>query len=349
MSNTKKILHDVIQSLIDSDNLEHIRNSINHIINNFDEYFSNDSSFDINLEKNYFTEELLQIVNTYSLERTRYYLKRFHKSLVSVRTSKINDINLNKWKQYKNIITDSLWIMDRRDNTGGHNASYWGNFIPQIPNQLLQRYTKKKDWVLDPFAGSGTTLIESIRLNRNALGIELSPLVTEIAKKNIFSSLPDKNYPTIIIEQGDSTTIDFNSILSKHNIDSFQFALLHPPYWDIIKFSDEENDLSNSKNLEDFLNFFGSVIDNITPVLDSNRYLAVVIGDKYTNGEWIPLGFYVMQKVLERNYKLKSTIVKNFEETRAKRSQKELWRYRALAGGFYVFKHEYIFIFQKGK
>jgi len=45
--------------------------------------------------------------------------------------------------------------------------------------------------------------------------------------------------------------------------------------------------------------------------------------------------------------KLKSIVVKNFEETRGKRNQKELWRYRALVGGFYVFKHEYIFIFQK--
>jgi hypothetical protein len=39
--------------------------------------------------------------------------------------------------------------------------------------------------------------------------------------------------------------------------------------------------------------------------------------------------------------------VKNFEETRAKRHQKALWRYRALQGGFYIFKHEYIFVFQK--
>jgi len=43
-----------------------------------------------------------------------------------------------------------------------------------------------------------------------------------------------------------------------------------------------------------------------------------------------------MQEVLKRNYVLKSIIVKNFEETRAKRNQQELWRYRALAGGFYI-------------
>jgi len=37
----------------------------------------------------------------------------------------------------------------------------------------------------------------------------------------------------------------------------------------------------------------------------------------------------------------------NFQETKGKRSQKELWRYRAIVGGFYVFKHEYVFLFQK--
>ncbi|HMA99750.1 MAG TPA: DNA methyltransferase, partial [Spirochaetota bacterium] len=42
-----------------------------------------------------------------------------------------------------------------------------------------------------------------------------------------------------------------------------------------------------------------------------------------------------------------SIIVKNFDDTSAKRGSNELWRYRALAGNFYIFKHEYIFIFQK--
>ena len=83
------------------------------------------------------------------------------------------------------------------------------------------------------------------------------------------------------------------------------------------------------------------------PLLDKGRYFALVIGDKYSKGEWIPLGFYAMQEVLKRGYKLKSIIVKNFDETKGKMTQKELWRYRALAGGFYIFKHEYIFLFKK--
>ncbi len=75
--------------------------------------------------------------------------------------------------------------------------------------------------------------------------------------------------------------------------------------------------------------------------------MAVVIGDKYCNGEWIPLGFETMNEVLKRDFVLKSIIVKNFKQTKAKRGQEALWRYRALLGGFYVFKHEYIFLFKK--
>jgi hypothetical protein len=82
-------------------------------------------------------------------------------------------------------------------------------------------------------------------------------------------------------------------------------------------------------------------------VLDEGRYLAVVIGDKYSGREWIPLGFLSMQETLKHGFKLKSVIVKNFNQTKGKRNQEELWRYRALVGGFYVFKHEYVFLFQK--
>ncbi len=69
---------------------------------------------------------------------------------------------------------------------------------------------------------------------------------------------------------------------------------------------------------------FGEVIDNVTPYLEKGRYFVLVIGDKYSKGEWIPLGFYTMQEILKRNYLLKSIIVKNFEETRGKRNQKRI-------------------------
>ena len=263
-----------------------------------------------------------------------------------MKKKKINDLDLTRWKQYTDILTDSLWIFDKRDTSGSHLGWYWGNFIPQIPYQMMKRYTKRNDWVLDCFLGSGTTLIESKRLGRNSIGIELNPKVVDEAKKYIDAE-PNKFNVISEILMGDSSKIDLKLILNKYNINQVQLLIMHPPYHDIIKFSDDKNDLSNANDINTFLQMFGEVIDNMTPFLEKRRYLILVIGDKYSKGEWIPLGFYCMNEILKRPYILKCIIVKNFEETRAKRNQKNLWKYRALKGGFYVFKHEYIMIFQK--
>lgn len=315
-----------------------------------------------NGDENYIISEFEQILETQTLERTKYYVKRLKKGLTEEKTGKINDLNLNRWKQLENIITESLWIFDKRDRSGVHNGSYWGNFVPQIPHQLMLRYTKKNDWVVDPFAGSGTTLLECQRLGRNGLGVELQPIVAsktnDLLKKgwrnedlDLFTSQSSKigrnEKVTTVVEVGDSTEVDFGKLLKKHRAKSAQLLILHPPYHDIIKFSENPKDLSNAGSTDAFLEMFGKVVDQVFPILDEKRFMAVVIGDKYSGGEWIPLGFRVMDEVLKRKFRLKSIIVKNFEETKGKKNQKELWRYRALVGGFYIFKHEYILLFQK--
>ena len=82
--------------------------------------------------------------------------------------------------------------------------------------------------------------------------------------------------------------------------------------------------------------------------LQPGRFAVLVIGDKYTNGELIPLGFNCMQKMNEVGFKTKSIIVKSIEgNEKAKGRDGNLWRYRALAGGFNIFKHEYVMVFTR--
>lgn len=261
--------------------------------------------------------------------------------------ARYNDLDPKKWKEYEDIITDSLWLIDKRDNSGAHSGDYHGNFVPQIPRQLFTRYTKKGDWILDPFAGSGTSLIEAQRMERNSIGIELLP---QVAKK-AYEAIQTEHKQNIVskIITGDSRNIDLSELLSIFQIKKVQFIIMHPPYWDIIKFSDNKNDLSNALTLGDFLDAFGEIIDNTSKYLERYRYLACVIGDKYMNGQVVPLGFRCMNKFLEKGFLLKAILVKNFGETRGKAGTQGIWRYRAIANDFYIFKHEYIFVFKKLK
>jgi SAM-dependent methyltransferase len=292
-------------------------------------------------------DRLGQVAAAHTPERARYYLERLERSLTKVRSDGISDINLNRWQEYTDIITDSLWLFERRDSSGVHCADYWGNFVPQIPYQMMRRYTQPGEWVLDTFAGAGTTLIEGRRLGRNTIGIELQPEVAERAR-SLIALEPCPGGPTLAeMVTADSCTVDLHALLAGYGRRSVQLVIMHPPYLDIIKFSDDPRDLSNSGSVEAYLERMRRLTANVSQVLDEGRYLVLVIGDKYAAGEWIPLGFRTMDVVMQMGFSLKSIIVKNFEGTTAKRTQKALWRYRALAGGFYVFKHEYVFIFRR--
>lgn len=256
-----------------------------------------------------------------------------------------NDLNLNNWKESE-IWTDSLWIIPERDKTGKHTGFYHGNFVPQIPRQMILRYTKKNDVVFDPFLGSGTTAYEAESLNRNFIGIDIQKNLVDYVGKNIETK---KNFFYLVA--GDSTKANtFEKIketLKNHKKKNVQLAILHPPYADIIKFSNLKDDLSNAKSLKEFLEKFVEVLKNTIDILENGRYLVIVIGDKYSAGKWIPLGFYCMNEAQKLNLTLKSVIIKNIAGNRGKQNKEAIWRYRALTSDYYIFKHEYILVFKK--
>ena len=192
--------------------------------------------------------------------------------------------------------------------------------------------------------GSGTSIIEAINMDRNSIGIELQENIVE----NVYSRLSQvNNNSKYILFQGDSANLNIEQKLKQSAVERVQFIIYHPPYWDIIKFSDNKDDLSNATSLHNFLDKFSQVVDNTSKILEKNRYCALVIGDKYANSQIIPLGYYCMNLFLEKNFLLKAIVVKNFDETKGKSGTKGIWRYRALASDFYIFKHEYIFVFKK--
>jgi DNA methylase len=257
---------------------------------------------------------------------------------------KHNDLDLEKWKEL-DINTDSLWLIKERDKSGKHENIYHGNFIPQIPNQLIRRYSKKGETVFEPFMGSGTTLFECENLDRKYIGFDINnQIVDAVLKKS-------DNTETAFIKTCnslDSKEVDenFSIAFQQLHTKSLQFILMHPPYLDIVKFTDNKDDLSQISNLKEFIGKFRIVCENSLKFLEKDRYFAIVIGDVYKNSEVLPLAFYCMDMIKRSfNVKLKGTIIKNIEGNRGKIGQGRIWKYRALNSDYFIFKHEYIFVF----
>lgn len=258
---------------------------------------------------------------------------------------KFNDLDLINWKSI-DLNMDSLWVIPERKKGGKHDNFYHGNFIPQIPEHFIKRYTKKWGWVFDPFLWSATTAIECEELGRNIIGIDIQDSLVERAKKLIHSKKIHAHFG-VWDSWSKHMREDVEKILKHRKIQWVDLAILHPPYADIIKFSDKKEDLSNSWGTDEFIFNFWKVLKNTYKLLKDKGYMVIVIGDKYQNSEWVPLGFMCMAEAQKLGFKLKSIVVKNMEGNRGKMWAWGIWKYRALNSDYYIFKHEYILVFKK--
>jgi 16S rRNA G966 N2-methylase RsmD len=262
-----------------------------------------------------------------------------------------SDIDLNRWREYEHVLTDSLWNFPSRASGEGHQLDYHGNYIPQIATQIFTRYSKAGEIVLDMFLGSGTTAIEALNLERRCIGVELKSDLIEYVRSKL---PPNRINIDVHLITGDSTsqvaTDAIRAALTAMDELYAHLLILHPPYSDIIRFSDHPNDLSNADTTAAFLDSFEIVARNGYELLAPGRFAALIIGDKYADGELVPLGFWCMERMNRVGFKTKAIIVKNIEgNEQGKGKSANLWRYRALAGGYYIFKHEYIMVFFKPK
>lgn len=265
------------------------------------------------------------------------------------KTKPWSDLDLNHWREYEQVLTDSLWIFPNRASGEGHRLDYHGNFIPQIATQTFTRYTRAGEVVLDMFLGSGTSAIEALNLGRRCIGVELKPDLLEYVRGKLS---PDQLDGDVYLIQGDSATqatADAVRVaLAAMGETHAQLLMLHPPYHDIIPFSDRPEDLSNAPDTSAFLDVFEAVARHGYELLAPARFAALVIGDKYEKGELVPLGFRCMERMNRVGFKTKAIVVKNIEgNERGKGRASKLWRYRALSGGYFIFKHEYVIIFRK--
>lgn len=260
----------------------------------------------------------------------------------------IDYFEMEEWREI-DINVDSLWLVSERGKDGKHKNIYHGNFIPQIPNQLIRRYTREGDTVLELFTGSGTTLFECENLQRDYIGFDINESIIEYVNARM-SGCTNINYVVnnVDVVNERAFSVKMESWMTKHNKQQVDFMIAHPPYLDVVKFTNDERDLSNISDVDLFIQKLITAFGNGFQYLKRNGYFAVVAGDVYKNSEVIPLAFLIMNAIRQHfKVKMKGIVVKNIEGNRGKLGVQNVWKYRAMRSDYFLFKHEYIFVFKK--
>ena len=246
-----------------------------------------------------------------TLSNNKKYIDLGERGRLSLK-NKLNDLTGKEWIKF----TKSWFIHRpprRKDNEILHPAKYPETLI----EEFIKFFTKENGWVIDPFLGTGSTLIAAGDTNRNCVGIEINRKYFNISKSRVNKG----KYSSILIPLLGSS-LELNKLLSKNETVSrvFDLAITSPPYWNQLernflrqkerkengldtKYSSKKDDLGNISQYEDFLEFQAKIFDQIFDVMKEGSYLVIITNNVYFKGELYPLAFDTAKALTRREKK----------------------------------------------
>lgn len=230
--------------------------------------------------------------------------------------------------------TNTVWAFPNRGKWATHDAKYRGNWSPYIPRNIILRYSSEGDTVLDQFVGGGTTAVEAKLTGRNFIGFDINPAAVELTQKKL--NFEYNTSAEISVRLGDARKLELSD-------DSIDLICTHPPYADIINYSDGiDGDLS-LLSIKHFLAEMGTVAAECYRVLKKDKFCAILMGDTRKKGMVQPLAFETMKLFELAGFKLKEIIIKEQHNCKAT----GYWKTNSIKYNFLLLAHEYLFVFKK--
>ena len=252
-------------------------------------------------------------------------------------------------------VTDSIMpsVTPPRDKL---KAQHPATFSEADVQRLVEFFTKPGERVLDPFVGSGSTLVACARTGREGIGIELVPRWADVARRRAATTsaeLAAELAPQTVIE-GDA--LEAAAALPEASV---HFLVTSPPYWSILgkkaglkvkaeredkglptKYSDQEADLGNVEDYEEFLEALGCVFGACRRALIPGRYACVIVSD-FRHGPRFYLYHADLARVIEQHgYVLKGITI-------LIQDNKNLYPFGVPFAFISNIHHQYILVLQK--
>jgi DNA modification methylase len=259
---------------------------------------------------------------------------------------KLKTIQPKGFKEERN----TIWSFKNRGSWATHSGEYRGNWSPYIPRNVILKYSRPGETVLDYFCGSGTTAVECKLLGRRCIALDINDKAIELAKENISFNIEaqqlafscDEIHPQVYepgLSVGDARNLSF---LPDNSID---LICAHPPYANIIHYTDfKEGDLSFC-DVDEFLKEMTKVARESFRVLKPGKQCAILIGDMRRKKHVIPLGFKLINVYLNAGFKLRELVIKRQHNCKTT----GFWYANSIKYNFLLLAHEYLPIFEKPK
>lgn len=242
----------------------------------------------------------------------------------------------------------TVWSFKQRGNWATHSGEYRGNWSPYIPRNVILKYSKPGELVLDYFCGAGTTAVECKLLGRKCIAFDINDRALELAKKNVSFSVESQQLTLIDekicpqIYEPELSVVDARdlSFLQDNSID---LICAHPPYANIIHYTDTKAGDLSYLDIDEFLKEMAKVAKESFRVLKPGRKCAILIGDTRRKKHVIPLGFKLINVYLDAGFKLRELVIKRQHNCKTT----GFWYANSIKYNFLLLAHEYLPIFEK--
>jgi len=230
--------------------------------------------------------------------------------------NKLNDLDSKTWLKFQ-----KSWFIHNPPPRKKGVLRHPAKFPETMAQEFIEFFTKKGQTVLDPMAGTGSTLVAALRCGRNSFGIELNSKYADIARQVIEEERQSLGDP---ISNLKSKIFTGNaSLAATFEIPVIDYVLTSPPYWDMLHakgaetqkkrraaseldvfYSDDPNDVGNLHDYEEFLSKLVTIYTGLKPLLREKAYLTIIVKNVKKGGKIFPLA-WELGRELGKTYTLK--------------------------------------------